>query len=316
MTRYLLTRLGQSAALLVVVSAVVFAIVHSAPGGPAILNNPDVDPQTAKAIARDLGLTDPLAVQYGRWLKRAILGNFGRSYQYQLPVIHLIRARIPNTLLLAGAALAVALAVAVPLGVVSAVRRYSAFDYAATAGALVGVSVPGFWLGIMMIILFSILLRWLPSAGMRTPGIDLGAGDLLAHLIMPALVLSTFPLAQLMRYTRSAMVEALAQDFVRTARAKGLSVRRVLVGHALRNALMPVVTVLGVITPRLLSGAVITETIFAWPGLGRLAVDAAVTRDYPVIMGLTMTTAALVIAANWLTDLAYVALDPRVSLTR
>jgi peptide/nickel transport system permease protein len=151
---------------------------------------------------------------------------------------------------------------------------------------------------------------------MRTPGIDLGAGDLLAHLIMPALVLSTFPLAQLMRYTRSAMVEALAQDFVRTARAKGLSVRRVLVGHALRNALIPVVTVLGVITPRLLSGAVITETIFAWPGLGRLAVDAAVTRDYPVIMGLTMTTAALVIAANWLTDLAYVALDPRVSLTR
>lgn len=314
-TRYLLARLAQSAVLLVVVSAVVFTIVHSAPGGPAILNNPDVDPETARAIARDLGLTDPLVLQYGRWLQRAVQGNFGRSYQYQLPVLRLIRARIPNTLLLAGTALGLALAIAVPLGVVSAVRRYSVLDYAATVGALVGVSVPGFWLGIMMIVVFSVLLGWLPSAGMRTAGIDLGAGDVLVHLIMPAVVLSTFPLAQLMRYTRSAMVETLGQDFVRTARAKGLSVRRVLVGHALRNALIPVVTVLGVVTPRLLSGAVITESIFVWPGLGRLAADAAVTRDYPVIMGLTMTTAVLVIVSNLLTDIAYVALDPRISLT-
>jgi len=306
--------MAQSAVLLLVVSAVVFTIVHSAPGGPAILNNPDVDPETAKAIARDLGLTDPIALQYGRWLQRAVLGNFGRSYQYQLPVIRLIRARIPNTLVLAGAALTLALLVAVPLGVISAVRRYSIVDYAATAGAFFGISIPGFWLGIMMIVLFSVLLGWLPSAGMRTAGVDLGTGDLLMHLIMPAVVLSTFPLAQLMRYARSAMVEVLGQDFVRTAQAKGLSGRRVLVSHALRNALIPVVTVLGVITPRLLSGAVITESIFAWPGLGRLAVDAAVTRDYPVIMGLTMTTALLVIVGNLLTDVAYVALDPRISL--
>jgi len=313
-TRYLLRRMAQSAVLLLVVSAVVFTIVHSAPGGPEILNNPDVDPETAKAIARDLGLTDPIALQYGRWLQRAVLGNFGRSYQYQLPVIRLIRARIPNTLVLAGAALTLALLVAVPLGVISAVRRYSVVDYAATVGAFFGISVPGFWLGIMMIVLFSVLLGWLPSAGMRTAGVDLGTGDLLMHLIMPAVVLSTFPLAQLMRYARSAMVEVLSQDFVRTAQAKGLSARRVLVSHALRNALIPVVTVLGVITPRLFSGAVITESIFAWPGLGRLAVDAAVTRDYPVIMGLTMTTAVLVIVGNLLTDVAYVALDPRISL--
>ena len=314
MTRYLLRRMAQSAVLLLVVSAVVFTIVHSAPGGPEILNNPDVDPETAKAIARDLGLTDPIALQYGRWLQRAVLGNFGRSYQYQLPVIRLIRARIPNTLVLAGAALTLALLVAVPLGVISAVRRYSVVDYAATVGAFFGISVPGFWLGIMMIVLFSVLLGWLPSAGMRTAVVDLGTGDLLMHLIMPAVVLSTFPLAQLMRYARSAMVEVLGQDFVRTAQAKGLSARRVLVSHALRNALIPVVTVLGVITPRLFSGAVITESIFAWPGLGRLAVDAAVTRDYPVIMGLTMTTAVLVIVGNLLTDVAYVALDPRISL--
>lgn len=314
MSRYLLLRLLQGVILLLIVSAVIFLIVHSAPGGPAILNNPDVDPETAKAIARDLGLTDPIPVQYARWIGRAVSGNLGRSYQHQVPVVRLIRARLPNTLLLAGTALGLAVLIAVPLGVVSAVRRYSAFDYAATVGALFGVSIPNFWLGIMLIVLFSVTLGWLPSAGMRTVGVEVGSWDLLLHLIMPAVVLSTFPMAQLMRYARSSMVEVLSQDFVRTAQAKGLAPRRVLVVHALRNALIPVVTVLGVITPRLLSGAVITETIFAWPGLGRLAVDAAVTRDYPVIMGLTMTTAVLVIVSNLLTDVGYVVLDPRISL--
>jgi peptide/nickel transport system permease protein len=314
MTRYVFTRLLQGVILLFSVSAVVFLIVHSTPGGPAILNNPDVDPETAKAIARDLGLTDPIAVQYGRWLGRAVTGNFGRSYQHQFPVIRLIRTRMPNTLLLAGTALLLAIVVALPLGVISAVRRYSIFDYLATVGSFFGVSIPGFWLGIMFIIVFSVTLGWLPSAGMRTAGVAASATDLVRHLIMPAVVLSTFPLAQLMRYARSSMVEVLSQDYVRTARAKGLAPRRVIAAHALRNALIPVVTVLGVVTPRLLSGAVITETIFAWPGLGRLAVDAAITRDYPVIMGLTMTTAVLVIISNLITDVAYVALDPRISL--
>ncbi|MDR7486636.1 MAG: ABC transporter permease [Armatimonadota bacterium] len=314
MSRYLLVRACQGAVLLLIVSAVIFLIVHSAPGGPAILNNPDVDPHTAQAIARDLGLTDPVPVQYARWLGRAIRGNLGRSYQHQIPVVQLIANRIPNTLILTGTALALGVLAAIPLGVISAVRRYSAVDYTATVGAFIGVSIPTFWLGIMFIVLFSVTLGWLPSAGMRTAGVTTGAGDLLRHLIMPAVVLSTFPLAQLMRYARSSMVEVLSQDYVRTAQAKGLSPWRVLGVHALRNALIPVVTVLGVIIPRLLSGAVITETIFAWPGLGRLAVDAAVTRDYPVIMGLTMTTAVLVIVCNLLTDVAYVSLDPRISL--
>lgn len=314
MTRYLLIRVLQGVVLLCIVSAVVFLIVHSTPGGPAILNNPDVDPQTARALAQDLGLTDPITVQYGRWLGRALAGNFGKSYQHQYPVIGLIRARMPNTLILAGAALLLAVIIAVPLGVVSAVRRYSAVDYAATVGAFFGVSIPNFWLGIMFIVLFSVTLGWLPSAGMRTAGAAASTADLLRHLVMPAVVLSTFPLAQLMRYARSSMVETLGQDYIRTAQAKGLAPRRVIARHALRNALIPVVTVLGVVTPRLLSGAVITETIFAWPGLGRLAVDAAITRDYPVIMGLTMTTAVMVIISNLVTDVAYVALDPRISL--
>jgi peptide/nickel transport system permease protein len=314
MTRYLLVRVLQGVVLLFIVSALVFLIVHSTPGGPAILNNPDVDPETARALARDLGLTDPLTVQYGRWLGRALMGNFGKSYQHQFPVIGLIRARMPNTLILAGTALLLAVLIAVPLGVVSAVRRYSVVDYAATVGAFFGVSIPGFWLGIMCIVLFSVTLGWLPSAGMRTAGVTASTADLLRHLIMPAVVLSTFPLAQLMRYARSSMVEVLGQDYIRTARAKGLGPGRVIAAHALRNALIPVVTVLGVVTPRLLSGAVITETIFAWPGLGRLAVDAAITRDYPVIMGLTMTTALMVVISNLVTDVAYVALDPRISL--
>lgn len=314
MTGYLLRRLLQGLALLLIVSAVIFLIVHRAPGGPAILNNPDVDPETAKAIARDLGLTDPLPVQYGRWISRAVVGNLGRSYQHQVPVLQLIGDRVPNTLLLAGSALGLAILIAVPLGVLSAVRRYSLVDYLATIGALFGVSIPGFWLGIMMIVLFSVFLGWLPSAGMRTAGVAAGPGDLFSHLIMPTVVLSTFPLAQLMRYVRSSMVEVLSHDYIRTAQAKGLAPRRVLATHAFRNALIPPITVLGVIIPRLLSGAVITETIFAWPGLGRLAVDAAITRDYPLIMGLTISTAVLVIASALLTDLAYVVIDPRISL--
>jgi peptide/nickel transport system permease protein len=313
-SRYLALRVLQGVLLLFVVSAVVFLIVHSAPGGPAILNNPDVDPETARAIARDLGLTDPIPVQYARWVSRALSGHLGRSYQHQTPVVSLIRNRLPNTLLLAGTALVIALLVAIPLGIVSAVKRYSAVDYLATVAAFFGVSVPNFWLGIMLIVLFSVTLGWLPSAGMRTAGVQAGPGDVVAHLIMPAIVLSTFPLAQLMRYARSSMVEVLGQDYVRTARAKGLGPARVLGTHALRNALIPVVTVLGVITPRLLSGAVITETIFAWPGLGRLAVDAAITRDYPLIMGLVMTTAVLVVVSNLVVDVAYVALDPRIQL--
>jgi peptide/nickel transport system permease protein len=196
----------------------------------------------------------------------------------------------------------------------SSVYRYSAADYAATITAFFGVSIPIFWLGILLIIIFSVTLGWLPSAGMVTVGAPFSTGDLLRHLIMPAVVLSTFPLAQLTRYTRSSMVEVLGQDYIRTARSKGLAEVMVLTRHALRNALVPVVTVLGVLIPRLLSGAVITEAIFAWPGLGRLAVDSAIQRDYPVIMGVTLLVSGMVIISNLITDLVYVALDPRIAL--
>ena len=314
MRRYLIRRLAQGAVVLFVVSAVVFAIVHAAPGGPALLNNPDVDPKMAKEMEKQLGLDDPIPVQYARWLGNAVRGNLGRSYQHSLGTAELLWARIPNTLLLSGTALLLAVVLAVPLGMISAVYRYSALDYAATVTAFVGVSIPVFWLAILLIIVFSVTLGWLPSSGMLTVGLPFSMRDRLLHLLMPSIVLATFPLAQLTRYVRSSMVDALAQDYVRTARAKGLPERGVLGRHALRNALIPMVTVLGVLTPRLLGGAVVTETIFAWPGLGRLAVEAAVTRDYPVILGATLLVSALVVLSNLITDFLYVVIDPRIAL--
>ncbi len=312
MTGYVVARLGQAVVLLFIMSAVVFAVVHAAPGGPAILNNPDIDPRLAQEMARNLGLEDPLPVQYGRWLGNLLQGKLGRSYQHQLPVEQLILERLPATLLLTGTGLSLSLLLAIPIGVLSATRPYSLLDRLATIGAFIGVSIPVFWLGIILIILFSVELNWLPSAGMLTAGAPFSLGDLLAHLILPGLVVASFPLAQLVRYTRSALLEVIRQDYIRTARAKGLSEWQVLTRHALRNALIPVITVTGLLVPRLVGGAAITETVFAWPGMGRLAVDAAFTRDYPLVMGITLLMSAVVVATNLLTDLLYVYVDPRI----
>ena len=313
MKGYLASRMVQGVILLVLVSAVVFVVIHSAPGGPALLNQPDTDPALARELADKLGLNDPILVQYGRWLGNLIRGNLGTSYQHNDATTTLIVERIPKTLALSGVALLIAVTVAVPLGVLSAVHRYSLVDAVTTVIAFFGVSIPIFWLGIMLIILFSVELKWLPSSGMLTVGAPPSVADLASHLVMPALVLSTWPLAQLTRYVRSSMVEVLTQDYIRTARSKGVAERRVLIRHALRNGLIPVVTVLGILTPQLLSGAVVTETIFAWPGLGRLAVDSAITRDYPVMMGVTLLASGLVICSNIIVDVTYALLDPRIT---
>ena len=314
MIGYIGSRVAQGLVLLLLVSAVIFVVIHSAPGGPALLNQPDTDPAVAKELAQQLGLNDPIPIQYGRWLANVLRGSLGKSYQHNLPTSALILERVPKTLLLSGVALVLAFVLAVPLGVVSAVYRHSLVDALTTVTAFFGVSVPIFWLGIMLIILFSVQFGWLPSSGMLTVGLPFSLPDLLRHLIMPALVLSTFPLAQLTRYVRSSVLEVLTQDYIRTARSKGLAEWRLLSRHALRNALVPVVTVLGVLTPQLLSGAVVTETLFAWPGLGRLAVDSAITRDYPVILGVTLLASVLVVASNLMTDLTYGVLDPRITL--
>ncbi len=313
MIAFLIRRLLQSIVLLFIVSMVIFTIVQAAPGGPAVLVNPDIDPRTAEEFADQLGLNDPLPVQYGRWLGNVARFDLGLSLQHSVPTTTLIQQRFPASLLLAGTAMAMATVVALVLGIVSAIRRYSVWDYAATMVAFLGLSVPGFWLGIMLIIVFSVKLGWLPSSGMTTDGAG-GLVDRVKHLVMPAFVLSTFAVAQIARYTRSSMIEALRNDYVRTARAKGLSERVVIVRHALRNALIPVVTVVAVTTPRLIGGAVITESVFAWPGMGRLAANAAFTRDYPLVMAITMFVAVLVIVSNLLADLCYGLLDPRITL--
>jgi peptide/nickel transport system permease protein len=215
---------------------------------------------------------------------------------------------------LAGAGLLLTLLAGIPLGVAAATRPRSLLDHAATIASGVGVAIPGFWFGIMLIILFAVWLHLLPSAGMYTPGGPQTLADLLRHLVMPTLVIATFSLPQVTLFARASVLETLRQDYVRTARAKGLDERRVLFRHGLRNALIPVLTVIGLLVPRLVGGAVITETVFAWPGMGRLSADAAFGRDYPLIMGITMVVSVVVIVSNLLTDIAYTAVDPRIRL--
>ncbi|MBV8716879.1 MAG: ABC transporter permease [Chloroflexi bacterium] len=314
MLRYLSVRLGHSGLVLVMLSVVTFTLLHLAPGGPAILMGTDISPDEAARMRANLGLDQPLYVQYAKWASAMLQGNFGRSFTDGRPVTELVAQRLPNTLLLSGSALMLALVFGVSGGVAAALVRGSALDRLVMLFAVIGESVPVFWLAILTILLFAVQLHVLPSSGMRTLSSNESVWDLLQHLILPSLVLSTLPMAQLARYSRSGLIGVLGQDFVRTARAKGLPERLVLFRHALRSALIPLVTVVGLALPVLVSGAAITETIFGWPGMGRLAVDAALRRDYPLVMGVTITVAAAVIVINLAIDVVYLYLDPRVKL--
>lgn len=312
MAVYVARRLLHAAVVLFVVSVLTFALINLAPGGPAIMTTMETTVEQRDAHRVRLGLDRPLHVRFGKWLWAVARGDFGRSFNDGRPVMAVVGERLPPTLLLGGAALAVSVLAGIPIGMFSATHRYSAYDHGVTLLSFVGLSIPAFWLAIMLILLFSVELRWLPSSGMATIGAGFSLLDRIAHMAMPTLVLATVTLPQLVRFTRSALLDVLALDFVRTARAKGLWERRVLYYHALRNALIPVATVLGILIPRLVGGAVITETIFGWPGMGQLAVTSAVGRDFPLIMGVTVVVAAAVILANLAVDLAYGVLDPRI----
>ena len=309
---YLIRRLAQTLVLLLVVSLVVFALVTQAPGGPGILLDRNMGPAEIAQMRAILGLDQPLHVQYARWLGQVLRGNLGVSYQAGLPVLEIIGQMLPNTLLLSLAALLLSLVVAIPAGVISAARPSSKADHAVTLLALFGISVPTFWFGLMLIVLFSIVLVWLPPGGLRTIGAPPSALDVARHLVMPALVLGSASMALFARYTRSSVMAVLREDYVRTARAKGLGEGAVVYRHALRNALLTIVTVIGVQLPRLLGGAAVTETVFAWPGMGSLAVRAAFERDYPMIMGITLVISAVVAVSSLLVDLLYVYIDPRI----
>jgi peptide/nickel transport system permease protein len=314
MAGYILRRLAQAVVLLWIVSVITFALIHTAPGGPAMLQNPDLGRDQIARIRANLGLDDPLPVQYLRWLRAALRGDFGRSYNTVEPVVRLVGTRLPNTLLLTALALGLAVALAVPLGVLSATYRNTAVDRAIAGVSFLGISTPVFWFGIVLIVVFSVQLKTLPAGGMFQIGAAFSIGDRLRHLLMPVFVLTVANLAEVTRYTRSAMIGALGEDYVRTAHAKGLPAATVLFRHALRNALIPVITIVGVYLPRAVSATAITETVFSWPGMGQLAVQSAATRDYPVVLGATLAVAVFAVGSSLLTDLAYGCADPRIRL--
>ena len=302
MTSYLIRRGWQSILVLFGVSLVVFLILHLT-GDPALLLlPPDSTAEDIAKFRRAMGFDDPVAVQYARFLKGALRGDFGESVRHGEPAMGLVLERLPATFELAGAGLLIALSLAIPAGIVSAVRRNTVVDYVSTVVALLGQAMPTFWLGIMLILVFSVRLSWLPSSG---------RGDL-DHLVLPAITLGLFTTARITRLTRSGMLEVLGQDYIRTARAKGVSEPPVVWKHALKNASIPIVTIVGIEMGTLLGGSVITETIFAWPGVGRLSVQAIFNRDYPVVQAAVFLLASTFVVVNFLVDVVYTYLDPRI----
>jgi len=304
--RYVLARLAQSGLVVMLSLTAVFGMVRLG-GDPVLLFLPmDIQAKDVNEIRQRLGFNDPLAVQYSRFMAGALHGDFGESLRYRRDAFGLVLERLPATLLLAGSAIVLTLVVAIPLGVMTAVRRDTLVDHVGTLATVLGQATPGFWLGLMLIYLFAVQLRWLPTGGYGT----------LAQLIMPSVVLAAFFSARVARLTRSAMLEVLGEEYIKTARAKGLGEGRVIAKHTLRNAAIPIVTLAGLEAGQLLGGAVITETIFAWPGLGRLTVQALLNRDFPVVMAAVSFTSVVYTLMNLVVDLAYGWLDPRVRVQR
>jgi len=304
-------RLGTTLATLVFVSMLIFGLQQLLPGDPAkILAGEEQDPNVIAYLHQKLHLDDPLPVRYAWWVGGVLHGDLGESVRNQQPVLDLVLQKLPVTVELAALAFLIALVIGIPAGIVSAVARGTVWDTLANAFALWGISTPNFWLGILLILLFSVQLGWLPASGYVPPSEDLRAN--LAAMIMPAFVLGNAIAAVLMRHTRSAMLQVLSSDYVRTARAKGLRERVVVLKHALRNALTPVITLGALELGTLLSGAVLTEQVFTIPGFGKLIVDAVFNRDYAVVQGVVLVTATAYITLNLLADLAYVLANPRL----
>jgi len=312
-TRYLLIRLVSTLPTLIGVSLLVFGVTYLIPGDPArMMAGNEASPDAVEQIRKNMGLDQPFWVRYGLWLANMLQGNLGDSYFSKQTVAHLVAGALPVTLELTVLALLVALIIAVPTAIVSAVRVGSWFDVGAAGISFVGLSIPGFWLGIMLIYLFAVQLRWLPAGGFQP--IEKGIGANLQSMILPAIALGTFASTQLMRYLRASLLDVLHADYVRTARAKGLREWAVLIRHAVRNALIPFATVLGVQMGYLLGGTVITESVFALPGMGRLVLTSVQNRDYQVVTGIIFLIAAAFVLINLLVDLLYPVLDPRVRL--
>ncbi|MFE0756089.1 ABC transporter permease [Inquilinus sp. NPDC058860] len=315
MAQFLFGRALQSLLLLWLVSMIGFAVLHLTPGGPlsqfALV--PGMTQARLAEIAHEMGLDRSLPLQYWEWASRLLTGDWGRSYRDQSPVLDVIGSHLFATLELMATAILIAVLLGVWIGVMGAVRRYSFADMLATVGAMVALSIPTFWFGLVVIYVFSVRLQWLPAGNMYTVG-DGSLLDFLHHLIAPALVLALVEVAIWSRYMRASMIDVINQDYIRTARAKGLPEKRVLIRHALRNALLPMITLAGLELPTLLGGALVTETVFTWPGMGRLFLDSLGYRDYPVVMGILMVSALLVLLGNLLADILCAVADPRIRL--
>jgi peptide/nickel transport system permease protein len=308
---FLVRRAFISIVTLFIISLIVFAGVRAIPGDPArVMAGTEADEAGLQEIREKYGLNDPLAIQYLRWVGLALIGDLGESIRTRQSVVSTVAQKLPITIELTCLAILVALAIAIPAGVFAAVRRNTVWDMFASALSLGGVSIPNFWLGIMLILFVSVHLGWLPASGFVPWWEDL-LGNL-ARMIMPAVVLGTALAAVLMRQTRNAMIEVLSADYIRTARAKGLAQRGVVFRHAIRNALLPVVTILGLQTGALMGGAVVTEQIFVVPGFGRLIVEAVFTRDYPLVQGVVLISASAYVLINLLVDISYSLLNPRI----
>ena len=320
MRQFLIRRLLLMLPLILGISILSFGILKLAPGDPASLNaslNSKIDPGYITKLREVYGLNDPVWLQYWHWLKRMLTLDFGISFKDNRPVIRVIGERLPATLLLSGLSEILLFLVAVPLGVAAAYYKGKALDRFVTLFSFVGFAMPTFWLALMLMLVFGVKLEWLPVSGMESVGADYlpwyeRLGDLAQHLVMPLIVTTFSGLAAVSRYARTSMLEVLRQDYIRTARAKGLPEFQVVFKHALRNAIIPIVTLLGLSLPNLFAGGTIIETIFGWPGMGRLNWEAIISRNYPLVMGIGIILAGLTLIGNLLADIGYAWLDPRI----
>ncbi|MCC6935799.1 MAG: ABC transporter permease [Thermomicrobiales bacterium] len=324
MSRYVIRRTSQAIPLLIGISIIIFGMIQMTPGGPLAVNENTsargrVTEEDLQRLREKYGLDDPLYIQYLNWSRDAAQGDFGTSFNTGLPVLTMIGERLPTTLLVMGLAFGVTLILSIPIGILAAVKRYTIFDYLTTSISFLGIAIPSFWFAIMLMYLFSFTLGWLPSVGLSDPRADhtglAGIWDRITHLIMPVSVLALTSTASITRYVRASMLDVISQDYVRTARAKGLSEQVIVWVHALKNAAIPIVTVLALEIPDLFIGAVIVESIFAISGMGRLFIESANLRDYPVLMGVLTISAGLVIFFNLVADVIYGMLDPRIRYT-
>jgi len=310
---YIVRRLLIAIPVLFGVTVFSFFIVNLAPGNPVeMFISPDATQADIELKKEALGLNDPIYVQYWRWLQNLLQGDFGYSFSTYAPVGEMVASRVLPTLLLMGSALLLAYIFAIPIGVISATRQYSWIDYLTTGFSFMGISIPNFFLGLGLIYLFAVQWQILPSGGMNTLGGDGGFGDTIMHLLLPAFVLATGIAGSMVRYVRSSMLEILGQDYLRTARSKGLREFLVVNKHAFRNALIPIITVVGMDIPLLIGGAVVTEQIFQWPGLGQLTIQSILSRDYPTLMAINFIAAITVLLSNLLADILYSVADPRI----